>query len=123
MKNRIKEIRKLFPDHGKTQETFANYLGISKQNLASYETGRRTPSDAVIQLICEKCNVNKDWLLNGTGEMLIKEDIEFSDICYNIGVYDEKAKRAITNYWQLSADDKELFWEFLERIMPKKEAD
>ena len=123
MKDRIKEIRKSFPDYGKTQETFAKYLGISKQNLASYETNRRTPSDAVVQLICEKCNVNKEWLLYGTGEMFIEEDVEFSDICYNIGAHDEKAKRAIMNYWQLSPDDKELFWKFLERIVPKKEAD
>lgn len=71
MKDRIKKIRNLFPEYGKTQETFANFLGIPKQNLSSYEIGRRTPSDAVIQLICEKCSINKEWLLTGEGEMQI----------------------------------------------------
>jgi hypothetical protein len=36
--------------------------------IAKNETGRRTPTDAVIQLICEKCSVNEEWLRNGTGE-------------------------------------------------------
>ncbi len=71
MKDRIKEIRKMSP-YGRNQETFSNYLGISQSNLASYETGRRTPSDAVIQLICQKCNINENWLRTGTGDPTIK---------------------------------------------------
>ncbi len=123
MKDRIKKIRKSFPDYGKTQETFAEYLGISKQNLASYETGRRTPSDAVIELICEKCNVNKEWILEGKGDMFIEEDEEFSYICGKIGIQDKKAKRAIMNYWQLSSADRNLFWNFIESIVNGKEED
>lgn len=71
MKNRIKEVRKMSP-YGKTQESFAEFLGIPKQNLSSYEIGRRNPSDAVIQLICQKCGINKDWLLTGEGEPTIE---------------------------------------------------
>lgn len=67
MKNRIKQIRNSNPNW-KSQDLFANFLGIPKANLSSYETGRRTPTDAVIQLICEKCSVNEEWLRNGTGE-------------------------------------------------------
>lgn len=67
MKNRIKQIRNSNPNW-KSQDLFASFLGISKANLSSYETGRRTPTDAVIQLICEKCSVNEEWLRNGTGE-------------------------------------------------------
>ena len=81
MKDRLKEIRKNH-NKGKTQDMFADFLGIPKQNISSYEIGRRTPSDAVIQLICEKCNVNEEWLRNGTGEMFnsIDEDAEKSYI-------------------------------------------
>lgn len=67
MKNRIKQIRNSNPNW-KSQDLFASFLGIPKANLSSYETGRRTPTDAVIQLICEKCSVNEEWLRNGTGE-------------------------------------------------------
>lgn len=72
MKDRLKEIRNNHPK-GKTQDMFADFLGISKSNLASYEAGRRNPSEAVIILICEKCNVNEHWLRDGTGEMFIKK--------------------------------------------------
>ena len=69
MKNRIKEVRSKLGEHGKTQEEFAAYLGISKSNLASYESGRRTPSESVIRLICARCNVNEEWLRTGNGTM------------------------------------------------------
>mgnify|MGYP005916602077 FL=1 len=73
MKNRIKQIRNSNPNW-KSQDLFASFLGIPKANLSSYETGRRTPTDAVIQLICEKCSVNEEWLKNGTGEMFQPEN-------------------------------------------------
>lgn len=69
MKDRIKQLRKAIPEHGKTQESFAAFLGISKQNLSSYEIGRRIPSDGVVKLICEKCNANEEWLESGIGPM------------------------------------------------------
>lgn len=73
MKDRLKQIRKEDP-HGKTQDTFAEFLGISKQNVSSYEMGRRKPSDGVIQLICGKCNIREEWLRNGTGKKDIPID-------------------------------------------------
>jgi transcriptional regulator with XRE-family HTH domain len=73
LKNRIKQIRNSNPNW-KNQDLFASFLGIPKANLSSYETGRRTPTDAVIQLICEKCSVNEEWLRNGTGEMFQPEN-------------------------------------------------
>ena len=117
MKDRIKQIRKSFSDNGKTQEKFADFLGISKSNLASYETGRRMPTDAVIGLICQKCNINEEWLRNGTGEMHQYIDTDdYSEISTLIGEKDYKAKQAIINYWKLSEDDKKLFWRFLDRF-------
>ena len=81
LKDRLKEVRKNNPN-GKTQDSFAEFLGISKQNVSSYEMGRRSPSEAVIKLICEKCNINEQWLRNGTGEMFepITKDDEISKL-------------------------------------------
>lgn len=70
MKNRIKQIRNSNPNW-KSQDLFASFLGIPKANLSSYETGRRTPTGAVIQLICEKCSVNEEWLRTGNGDMFV----------------------------------------------------
>lgn len=108
MKDRIKKIRKSFPEQGKTQETFAEYLGISKQNLASYETGRRTPSDAVIQLICEKCNINEEWLNNGIEPMFKKRDGSFSELLSDLDDSDDDfIKSLIKAYMGLDKDSKD----------------
>ena len=52
-----------------TQQEFADKLGISRGNIASYEVSKSSPSDAVISLICREFNVNGEWLRNGKGEM------------------------------------------------------
>ncbi|WP_180325003.1 helix-turn-helix domain-containing protein [Bacteroides acidifaciens] len=63
---RIKIIRKKLD---LTQQEFADKLGIARNNIAGYETCKRSPSDAVVSLICAKCNVNEAWLRTGEGEM------------------------------------------------------
>ncbi len=37
--------------------------------MATYETGRGNPIDAVVYLICREFNVNEIWLRTGEGEM------------------------------------------------------
>lgn len=109
MKDRIKKIRNSIPEYGKTQESFAKYLGISKSNLSSYEVGRRTPSDAVIQLICQKCNVREDWLRTGQGDMydipLDDTAIAASNILENEDVpFYDTIKRIIQIYEKLDSE-------------------
>lgn len=67
MNERIKEIRKSL---NMTQQEFADKIGVSRNNIAGYETGKRCPSDAVVSLICEKCMINEEWLRYGSGSML-----------------------------------------------------
>lgn len=67
MNDRIKQIRIL---HNITQQEAADRLGIPRSNIAGYEKGGRTPSDAVVALICREFGVNEDWLRSGEGEML-----------------------------------------------------
>lgn len=69
MKDRIKAIR---DSYNLTQQAFADRLKIPRNNIAGYETGRRSPSDAVVTLICREFNVDEEWLRNGSGEMFIK---------------------------------------------------
>lgn len=62
MKERIKKIRK---EAGLTQTEFAAVIGATQFMITSYETGRATPDGARMMLICEKFNVNPEWLENG----------------------------------------------------------
>ena len=116
MKERLKEIRKSNPN-GKTQETFANYLEISKENISSYESGRRNPSDAFIKLVCEKCNVNEDWLRTGNGEMFIEKskDEQIAEMLADIqaGGEDTFKHRLVSALSKLNKED----WESLEKLI------
>ena len=64
LKDRIKKVRKYC---NLTQTDFGTKIGVKGNTVTGYETGLRTPSDAVILSICREFNVNEDWLRNGTG--------------------------------------------------------
>ena len=66
MNERIKQIRKTL---NLTQDEFAEKVGLARNSIASYESGRRTPNDAIIKLICREFNVDYFWLTEGIGEM------------------------------------------------------
>ena len=66
MEKRIKYLRK---NLNLTQQQFAEKIGIKRNTLAQYETGRNEPIDAVLNLICREFNVNETWLRTGEGEI------------------------------------------------------
>ena len=116
MKDRLKKIRENSP-YGKSQKAFADYLGISSANLASYETGRRTPTYAVVQLICQKCSVNEEWLRTGKGEMFIEKskDEQIAEMLADIqtGGEDTFKHRLVSALSKLNKED----WESLEKLI------
>ncbi len=62
---RIKLLRK---NHlHMTQEEFASAIKVSRSNLGSIEIGRISVTDRVIHDICEKFNINENWLRTGEG--------------------------------------------------------
>lgn len=77
MKERIKKLRKALD---LTQQEFADRLGISRGNIATYETRDGSPGSSVISLICREFNVSESWLRTGEGEMFVQrsEDDELA---------------------------------------------
>lgn len=69
MHERLRKLRKTLD---MTQQEFAEKLGIKRSTMATYESGRNEPIDAVISLICREFNVNEEWLRTGKGEMFIQ---------------------------------------------------
>ena len=65
--NRIRQIRRHFD---LTQQEFADRIGVKRNTIASYETGRNLPIDSVISLICREFGVSEIWLRTGEGEMM-----------------------------------------------------
>lgn len=70
MNERIKMIRK---DQGLTQAAFGDRIKVKANTVTNYETGLRTPSDAVINSICREFRVNEKWLRTGEGEMFLTQ--------------------------------------------------
>ena len=66
---RIKKLRKALD---LTQAEFASRIGTTQNAVASYETGRRNPSNSVVNNICKEFHVNETWLRTGEGEMLLE---------------------------------------------------
>lgn len=66
MNERIKELRKALK---LTQQEFADRLSLKRNTIATYEMGKAAPSDRTINDICEKYNVNREWIKSGNGEM------------------------------------------------------
>lgn len=69
--SRIKQVRK---ECKKTQQVFADALGLKRNTIANYEIGQIQPSDRTIADICRLFNVSEVWLREGEGEMFIQLD-------------------------------------------------
>ena len=122
MNNRVKELRESL---GLTLEAFGKRVGVTKTAISRIEKGERKLTEQMLLAISKEFNINEEWLRTGNGEMKSEptNDMEFADICFKIGVKDQKAKQAIINYWNLSESDRELFWKFIEQIMPSNTAE
>ncbi|WP_195336936.1 helix-turn-helix domain-containing protein [Paraclostridium bifermentans] len=52
-----------------TQDSFAREIGLKRNSVALIERGERNPSDKTLKEIRTRFNVNKEWLLHGTGKV------------------------------------------------------
>ena len=64
MKDRIRMIRK---DLNMNQTEFGSEIGATQKMVTTYETGAVLPDKSIRMLICEKFNVNPEWLETGEG--------------------------------------------------------
>ena len=106
LNERIKEMRKALD---LTQQEFADKLGVARNNIAGYETGKRNPSNAVISLICNKFNANEEWLRTGEGKMFIEvpeEDIYSKAAASVFKENDATAIEGLKLYYSLSPEAK-----------------
>lgn len=108
MKNRIRKIRK---NAELTQKEFAQKLGIAQNTVAGYETGIRIPRGSVIKMICQKFNVNEDWLCSGIGEPYIDlpEDPLIARAALLLGKKDPFFEAALETYRKLTPKNRELW--------------
>ena len=122
MNERLKKLRK---ELDMTQQEFAEGIGIKRNTMATYESGRNEPIDAVISLICTKYNVNENWLRTGEGEMLVEMSYD-DEIAQFVGQVmgeedDSFKKRLISGLAALDDNGWKVLEEFLDSIQTKKD--
>lgn len=72
MEERLKQLRKVLGgDKALSQSKFAKMLGLSQSTIGDIESGRAKLTPRNFSIICEKFNVNPDWLEKGVGEMFM----------------------------------------------------
>lgn len=114
MNDRIRILRKSL---GFTLKKFGERLGVSEGAMSNIEKGNRNVTEQMVKSICREFNINEEWLRTGKGDMKKSLNIEFGEICAEIGVNDEKARQLIIDYFHLSDEDKDLFWKFFEKFI------
>ena len=63
---RLKYVRKR-KDY--TQDSLAEAIGVSRGVIFNLEKNKTTPQVIVINAICQTLKINKNWLMDGAGEM------------------------------------------------------
>ena len=122
MKDRIKKIRK---ELDLTQQEFADRIGIKRNTVASYETGKSNLSDGAVSLICREFNVNEEWLRTGKGEMFI-EQTKDEQIAAFVGSIlkdedDSFKRRLISGLAALDDNGWEVLEKFLDSVQKEKD--
>ena len=113
LKYRIKKLRK---ELDLTQQEFADKIGMKRNTVANYETGRNEPSASVISLICKEFNVNEDWLRSGNGEMFNPEPKNELDILKNKYSLSSQECALIDVFVNMNQKDRQTVMEFIVKM-------
>ena len=98
-----------------TQEALGEPLGLTRANIANIEAGRISVTERVILGICEKFNINEEWLRTGNGEMFVplSRDDEIAFAVGKLVQEDDSFKKKLISIL-LKMDESQ--WEVLEQI-------
>lgn len=114
MSERLRILRK---ELDMTQQEFAEKLGIKRSTMATYESGRNEPIDAVISLICHEFNVNKSWLRTGTGEMFTPQTDDEQLTSFIVKILANKSTSFKRKFISMLSALDESDWDVLEKMV------
>ena len=111
--DRIKQLRK---GMNMTQVEFGKYIGVSGATISTSESGKTTPDGQTIDVICMKCSVNRDWLVDGVGEMKASQPL-LPDILHNLRKY----PRVLEILSSMGPEEWEALHEVLQHVFDRKQ--
>ncbi len=110
---RIKKVRK---NLDLTQQKFADQIGTTQNNIASYEIGRREPSAAAVNNICKTFNVSEAWLRTGEGEMFLPSPNGVLDELVQKYGLSTRGKVIVEKFLDLNPDVQEAVAVYIEEV-------
>ena len=102
-----------------TKTAFAEKIKVTQPYISKLIAGNGTPSDRLIEDICEKYNVNEVWLRSGKGEMFEKipeEDEYFKAVTQISKSQDDIVMQAIIEYWKLDDASKQAIQNYIKNL-------
>ena len=112
---RIKELR-LSQEPRMSQEQFARRIGATPTVISRYEAGLREVPSTVIHSVCREFNVNREWLVNGKGEMTVPTASKTLDEVAR-RYSESRTFRAILDvYAELDDASRDMFDRYVERL-------
>ena len=109
-------IIKIRMDAGISQAEFGNRLNIGNSTVSLMESGKRNISPRTAADICEKFNVNPEWLETGEGEPYIEDNnvtLKLLKADYNL---DDLDIQIIENYMKFSPIERQVFKDYIKKF-------
>lgn len=111
--DRIKKIRE---KANLTQDAFAQKINMTRNSVTLIECDKRNPSERTILDICEKFNVNYDWLKHGNGEIYKESNDSIMMLLKSEYNLDEIDIKIIEQYLTLSPIERQIFKNYIKNI-------
>ena len=109
LNERIKELRKL---KNLSQKEFGYSINLSQNHISSLEKGVRDITERTLSDICNVYNVNKEWLLEGKGEI-------FRDVLSNYDIKDNEVEEFVRMFLELDNETKKYITGLMKKTLKK----
>lgn len=121
MNKRIKELRTSL---GLTMEKFGELLGVKRNTVSQWESGKNSITDQMQKSIIREFDVSEDWLLYGKGEMFVTHSHDEEVAMYTQDILDDEEseiakliKNFIVTYSKLDDDSKSVLRKFAKDLL------
>lgn len=109
---------------GLTMEKFGELLGVKRNTVSQWESGKNSITDQMQKSIIREFNVSEDWLLYGKGEMFITHSHDEEVAMYTQDILDDEngeiaklIKNFIVTYSKLDDDSKSVLRKFAKDLL------
>lgn len=112
----FERITKVRTDAGLSKIAFAKELNISDSLVNLLETGKRNLTPRTASDICDRFNVNPEWLKDGEGEPyndVVPVALKLLRAEYNL---DDLDLRIIQMYMSMSSEERQAFKNYIKKI-------